>query len=40
MPSDGGRFEVDIDGEGIYSKLQTGEFPEAHAIVGEIRQRL
>ena len=40
LPSDGGRFEVTIDGELVYSKLDTGSFPDDAAIEGEVRQRL
>lgn len=36
IPSDGGRFEVEVNGKLIYSKLQTGR----HAEVDEIRQLL
>jgi len=32
IPSDGGRFEVSVNGELIYSKLQT----KRHAEVGEV----
>jgi len=32
VPSDGGRFEVSIDGKLVYSKLQTGRFPEYKEI--------
>lgn len=32
LPSGGGRFEVTVDGELIYSKLATGR----HAAAGEI----
>ncbi|MBC7879060.1 MAG: SelT/SelW/SelH family protein [Anaerolineales bacterium] len=32
IPSDGGRFEVSVNGELIYSKLQT----KRHAEAGEI----
>ena len=32
VPSDGGRFEVTIDGDVVYSKLQTGR----HAEPGEV----
>ena len=28
VPSEGGRFEVSIDGALVYSKLATGKFPE------------
>ena len=27
LPSDGGRFEVKVNDQLIYSKLQTGQFP-------------
>ncbi len=32
VPSDGGRFEVSLDGTLIYSKLETGRFPEYEEI--------
>jgi len=39
VPSDGGRFEISIDGDLIYSKLQTGQFPDEEKIVAEISKR-
>lgn len=33
VPSDKGRFEVSIDGNLVYSKLETKEFPDDLAIV-------
>jgi selenoprotein W-related protein len=36
IPSDGGKFEVELNGELIYSKLQTGR----HAEEGEVRSLL
>jgi selenoprotein W-related protein len=39
-PSGGGCFELSMDGETIYSKLQTGEFPDEDALVKEIGKRL
>jgi len=36
IPSDGGRFEVEIDGKLVYSKLAT----KRHAEVEEIRQMI
>jgi selenoprotein W-related protein len=36
IPSDGGRFEVSVDGALVYSKLETGRFPEYE----EIREHL
>ena len=31
-----GRFEVIVDGKKIYSKLETGEFPDEDEIVRQI----
>ncbi|MYC70925.1 MAG: SelT/SelW/SelH family protein [Gemmatimonadetes bacterium] len=36
VPSDRGRFEVSLNGELIFSKLQEGRFPDA----GEVKARL
>ncbi|UCE65439.1 MAG: Rdx family protein [Candidatus Zixiibacteriota bacterium] len=36
VASDGGAFEVIIDGEKIFSKLQSGRFPEHGEILGAI----
>jgi selenoprotein W-related protein len=40
IPSSGGVFEVTVDGQKIYSKKATGEFPEPDAIVQEVRRKL
>lgn len=40
VPSDGGRFEVSIGGELVYSKLETGVFPEPRDIVKMVETRL
>jgi selenoprotein W-related protein len=40
IPADGGRFEITVDGELIYSKLKTGDFPENKAILEQIKARL
>lgn len=40
VPSDGGRFEVSIGGELVYSKLETGSFPEPRDIVKKVEERL
>ena len=37
VPSDGGRFEVSIDGKQVFSKLKTGRFPEYAEIRKHIR---
>ena len=36
VPSDGGRFEVSVNGELIYSKLQTKRHAEAGEVLGLI----
>jgi selenoprotein W-related protein len=40
IPSSGGRFEVTIDGELVYSKAATGQHTTNEQIVELIRQRL
>jgi selenoprotein W-related protein len=40
QPSDGGCFELSVDGEMVYSKLQTGKFPDEESIVAEIAKRV
>jgi selenoprotein W-related protein len=40
IPGEGGCFEVTLNGELIYSKLQTGDFPENKQIVDALRRRL
>lgn len=34
IPSDGGRFEVSVDGELIFSKLGKGRHPEEGEVLG------
>lgn len=36
-PGENGSFEIYHDGEKIYSKLDTGEFPDEDAIVEQLR---
>jgi selenoprotein W-related protein len=38
-PSSGGCFEITIDGELIYSKLNTGKFPVEDDIVTAVGER-
>ena len=38
IPSDGGRFEVSVNGQLIYSKLQMKRHPEAGEIVSIIHK--
>jgi selenoprotein W-related protein len=40
IPSGGGCFELKADGELLYSKLDTGKFPEEQAVVGMVGSRL
>ena len=40
IPAGGGCFEVTIDGELIYSKLQTGTFPDEQTVLDTARDRL
>ena len=39
-PSSGGRFEVTIDGELVFSKLQEKRFPEYEEIQPHIQKRV
>jgi selenoprotein W-related protein len=40
IPSDGGRFEVTVDGTLVYSKLQTGRHAEPGEVVDLVRAHL
>jgi selenoprotein W-related protein len=40
MPSSGGCFELSADGDLIYSKLQTGKFPDEKAMLDAVGSRL
>lgn len=40
IPSTGGRFEVTVDGKRVYSKLETGRFPEDGEVLRLIRAHL
>ena len=39
-PAGGGVFEVFVDGERIYSKEETGEFPDPAHILAEVTRRV
>ena len=39
VPSDRGRFEVSVDGDLIFSKVQEGRFPEYDEIKAAIAAR-
>jgi selenoprotein W-related protein len=40
IPSGGGCFEITINGELIYSKLQTGKFPDEKWVVDTLAKKL
>jgi len=40
IPSDGGCFELSINGDLIYSKLKTGQFPNEQWVMDAIGARL
>ena len=39
QPSKGGCFELTLDGELVYSKLQEGRFPDEAALVDTVAER-
>lgn len=39
-PSSGGCFELTVGGELIYSKLETGQFPDEDQMVAEVGGKL
>lgn len=39
IPSDGGKFEVTVDGRLIYSKLKTGRHVNPGEVAGLMRKR-
>jgi selenoprotein W-related protein len=39
-PSSGGRYEVTVNGELVYSKLATGKHTTNETIIEEVRERL
>ncbi len=40
IPSDGGRFEVVVDGDLVYSKIETGRHAEYEDVAAPIRARV
>lgn len=38
--SDGGRFEVEVDGDLVYSKKETGRHAEYEDVAAPIRERV
>ncbi len=39
-PGGGGVFDVTVDGDQIYSKHETGEFPDERAILDQVQARV
>ena len=40
IPSTGGCFEVTVDGKLLYSKLETGQFPDEETLLDAIDRAL
>ncbi|EDL65769.1 hypothetical protein BSG1_15975 [Bacillus sp. SG-1] len=39
VPSSGGAFEVNVNGEKLYSKLETGVFPDIDEMIDLIHNK-
>jgi selenoprotein W-related protein len=40
IPSKGGCFEVSVGGKLLYSKLETGSFPDEESVIREVGKAL
>ncbi len=40
VPSSGGAFEISVNGQKIYSKLETGKFPDERALLNEMDAKI
>ena len=40
IPASGGAFELSVDGKLLYSKLETGEFPDEKWAIEAVGKRL
>lgn len=40
IPSKGGRFELTVNGKPLYSKLETGRFPDEDWLLDEVAKML
>jgi selenoprotein W-related protein len=40
IPSKGGCFELAVGGRKVYSKLQTGQFPDEEAVLSDVEKAL
>jgi selenoprotein W-related protein len=39
VPGTGGCFEIQVNGETLYSKLKTGQFPDENWVVEQLKKR-
>jgi selenoprotein W-related protein len=37
VPSTGGRYEISVNGQLLFSKLKTGRFPEPGEVIGLVQ---
>ena len=40
IPAGGGAFELSVNGELLYSKLKTGQFPDEQAMLEAVGKRM
>jgi len=40
VPSGGGAFEISVDDQKVYSKLETGRFPDERSLVKDLGAKL
>ncbi len=40
VPTGGGAFEVSVNGDLIYSKLKSGQFPDENWVLDTVRKRV
>jgi selenoprotein W-related protein len=40
IPSGGGKFELSLNDDLVYSKLKTGQFPDEDWVVDTVKKRL
>ena len=40
IPASGGCFELTVNGKLVYSKLETGKFPDEQAMIDTVGKRL
>jgi len=40
QPSQGGAFEVSLDGKEVFSKLKTGAFPDERQLLNDLAEKI